>query len=395
LFVTMEVLRTNMELDALLERYFEKSETRDALASVEAAVYRHIEYEDEKYGQRLRLAITNTMRREEDKELLSLFANTVVCWFEQHDDPSEMWRQRKKNQPSLRFLTYLSYQMSRALPATDNAVHKMWRIRIFSSLDVTAALEAYFRIMGNGYEEVKAEWVGGVPFACLGMPLCWHLGDDCVRVLRYFYVTIQMLVHKKEDAVARGMVHCALEVTYKSKEHTNAWRRDVQRDLMLMRMRLRSLAARMYFSTSCQFDAVAQLAQSATEQRSWITNKGDFLGYDEYLSEVSVNAIGFNAACLRRVFQTGGSIPAECAMDFAVFISAKAVLVRNFGEPQKGIDLLEEAKIHLADRVARVETGAESHACFKYRKARDLVQHLLQMYDDPVAPEDRNVLCEL
>jgi hypothetical protein len=47
LFVKMEVLRTNLELDALLDRYFEKSETRDALASVEAAVYRHIEYENE------------------------------------------------------------------------------------------------------------------------------------------------------------------------------------------------------------------------------------------------------------------------------------------------------------------------------------------------------------
>jgi hypothetical protein len=212
------------------------------------------------------LAITTTMRQEQDKELLSLFANTVVCWFEQQDDPLDMPRQRKKNLPSLRFLTYLSYQVSRALPATDNAVHKMWRIRIFNSLDVTAALEAYFRILSSGYAEIKAEWVGGVPFASLGMPLCWHLSDDCVRVLRYFYVTIQMLVHKKEDATARGMIHCALEVTYKSKERSNPWRKDVQRDLMLMRMRLRSLAARMYFSTSCQFDAVAQLAQSATEQ---------------------------------------------------------------------------------------------------------------------------------
>jgi hypothetical protein len=31
--------------------------------------------------------------------------------------------------------------------------------------------------------------------------------------------------------------------------------------------------------------------------------------------------------------------------------------------------------------VARVETGAESETCHKYRKARDLVQHILQMYD--------------
>jgi hypothetical protein len=339
------------------------------------------------------MAVTCGSICDEEKGLLF---DHLVCWLEQQDDPSACGAAR--NVPSSSLLMRASVLASQTLPMHCPALHKLWFLRIFNSVDQKAALSYYdhsvrrhtTRGFVQGFNVAKGIFRDGFYGPATGNRFDDDFDSDPVRGIRYEYI-MSFIAGCKGDwgvsyaSAARGLDAC-LEAS--RIEIMDRW--DEDNDLFQLRKRLRVQLASFHINNQTHLEAMVLLSASAVDQRGEIESAGgDDTGYIHFLRMASVCVSAVTTADLHRLTSNGMIVPHDVAEEFALLMISKAWHFRLVHRAAEGHRLLLFVIQLLTDLCPSHPTAAELNAgvVLHFTDAVASLEDALSLYTSPVHEE--------
>jgi hypothetical protein len=181
------------------------------------------------YYTRIAMVIKSFFMCCADPQERAYVLETVLCWFEQHDEPFSTGE--RVDFPSLALLEDLCKQYTLDFPIGHIDMLKLWLMFIYVSPDPWSLFDAFEeRITRNGYGPIMRHFSTQLPWPTRPYPCQVRARQDIVRMLRYGVMASLFVCHQGERhdhyMFARRILQRCLLESYKAAENVNPWRED-------------------------------------------------------------------------------------------------------------------------------------------------------------------------
>jgi hypothetical protein len=346
---------------------------QNVLRLVHGVISLNVHLADRYWTSRIHTVCLNFFDSSRSQKKNNAVLEAVVCWLEQQDDPDSV--PPSINVPDQDFLERLCDAVG-DLPSACVARNKLWFLRIFNSADITMSIHEYYASIQWVADVVEKVFADGVPMSRLAEPFMRRQFQDPVRSIRYGYISALVLELHPLSSSADSRLSYVIGKRNLSKaldvQHSiNPFRVHHADALFFLRLKLRSMLARLSLTLRNYTTALFHLSTSANEQCLRLFVVGEVGGYRQFLLKVATDPMDVALPALSRLFDEGVVIPALGLWDFVIFIVARAFLMRNGRNVEGGRAFLEMGRTNF------VKFNPQVHFPHENSKKRALYSHAL------------------
>jgi hypothetical protein len=289
--------------------------------------------------------LRNTEHSETIQELLLRFFNgqsseaektpvleTVLCWLEQQDDPSDFTTGMDLPSPAL-LADLCNATTDFSVESLD--LMKLWLLFIYNSHDAREVIEAAYDRFGQGLGPCVDAFRECLPMPKRAYPCLIRAKQDPVRLLRYAVsackvISLRRAVPDLQKFCSRTLQKCLL-LSLEVAKTENPWRSDHAEALFAVRLHIRRDLATYFLNFKRPRRALQHLSNNATELCGRSDLPGEEFGFRRFIAYLGAGPTDVRYRQIRSLLYPLGEviIPNAYLLDFVAFVTARAATSRQ------------------------------------------------------------------
>jgi hypothetical protein len=313
----------------------------------------------------------------------TLVLETVLCWFEQQDDPSPFVS--GTDLPSISLLADLC-SVTTDFTVDSFELMKLWLLYIYNSENEKEAVEATYDRFGEGTGPIVEAFRLCLPMPKRPYPCLIRAKQDPVRLLRYAVAGCKVLALRRANEwyqqFSSKVLQKSLRMSLETSANANPWRENHAEALFALRLHIRRDLATYFMNFKRPRRALQQLSNSATELCGRPNWPGEVFGLRHFLGFVGAGPMDVGYTQIRLMLYPLGEVilPKAYLFDFYAFVRARAYMAKQRNRRKRAVAWAALGRRYM-HHLQSYYYGEGEVTDGAFRVVLDLMEDLHELYD--------------